>query len=87
MHFVAIKKELTSEIELIGAAYKGFCEAKEAAVVQLVKRMTFNNTTVMVSWLSNLISRDRELLGDDWWPYGVNRNRKSLDAYPRCYHE
>jgi len=87
MHLVAIKKELAGEIELIGAVYKGFCEAKEAAAAQLVKGMTFNNMTVMVPWLSNLISRDRDLLGDDWWPYGVKANRKSLDAYLRYHHE
>ena len=41
----------------------------------------------MIPWLSNLIARDSELLGDDWWPYGVLRNRRSLDAYLRYYHE
>jgi len=87
MHLVAIKKDLAGEIELVRAVYKGFCEAKEAAAAQLAKGMTFNNMTVMVPWLSNLISRDRDLLGDDWWPYGVKANRKSLDAYLRYCHE
>ena len=87
MHLVAIKKDLAGQIELTRAVYKGFCEAKGAAADQLVKGMTFNNMTVMIPWLSNLISRDRDLLGDDRWPYGVKANRKSLNAYLRYYHE
>jgi hypothetical protein len=31
MHLVPIKKELAGETELVGAVYKGFCEAKEAS--------------------------------------------------------
>jgi hypothetical protein len=68
---------LAGETELVGAVYKGFCEAKEVSAAQLVRGMTFNNMTVMIPWLSNLISCDRELLGDDWWPYGVGARTAS----------
>lgn len=87
MHLVAIKKELAGDRDLVRAVYKGFCDAKDHAAQQLVQGMTFNNMTVMIPWLSNLIARDRELLGNDWWPYGVAANRTALDAYLRYSHE
>ena len=56
-------------------------------VEQYVKGMTFNNMTMMLPWLTNLISKDRELLGDDWWPYGIGANRAAIDAVLRYHHE
>ena len=32
---------------------------------------------IMLPWFSKLIEEDRALLGDDWWPYGVQRRRSS----------
>lgn len=87
MHLVAVKKELAKETELVRAVYKAFCEAKQFTIRQLVQGMTFNNMTVMIPWLTNLISRDIELLGNDWWPYGISANRKSIDAFLRYHHE
>ena len=42
---------------------------------------------VMIPWLSDLLLRDRELLGSDWWPYGMSANRAAIDAVLRYHHE
>jgi hypothetical protein len=42
---------------------------------------------VMLPWFSNLIDEDRALLGDDWWPYGIQRNRSAIDVVLRYHHE
>ena len=47
--------------------------AVSGAALQYVKGMTFNNMSIMLPWFSNLIDEDRALLGDDWWPYGIQR--------------
>jgi len=52
-----------------------------------VKGMTFNNMNVMHPWLTKLICDNRGLLGDDWWPYGIERNRAAIDAILRYHHE
>ncbi len=49
--------------------------------------MTFNNMTIMLPWLTKLIDADRDLLGDDWWPYGIEANRPAIDAILRYHHE
>jgi len=88
MHAVVVKRELaTEQPELVKAVYKGFCDAKDQMAEQYVKGMTFNNMTVMLPWLTKLIGDDRDLLGDDWWPYGVGANRAAIDAVLRYHHE
>jgi len=88
MHAVVVKRELADEHpDLVRAIYRGFCEAKDQMAQQYVKGMTFNNMNVMLPWLSALISDDRDLLGDDWWPYGNAANRKAIDAVLRYHHE
>ena len=41
----------------------------------------------MVPWFSALIAENRKMLGEDWWPYGITRNRAALDAFLRYHHE
>jgi 4,5-dihydroxyphthalate decarboxylase len=88
MHAVVVKRELALEQpEVVKAVYKGFCEAKDQMAEQLVKGMTFNNMTVMIPWLTKRIEQDRDLLGEDWWPYGIKANRSALDVVLRYHHE
>lgn len=88
MHAVAVKKELSvRHPERVRAVYRGFCAAKDACEAQYVKGMTFNNMTLMVPWFSQLMTENRALLGQDWWPYGIKANRKALDAYLRYHFE
>jgi 4,5-dihydroxyphthalate decarboxylase len=88
MHTVVVKRELADEHpDIVRAIYRGFCEAKDQMAQQYVKGMTFNNMNVMLPWLSALISENRDLLGEDWWPYGIAANRKAVDAVLRYHHE
>lgn len=88
MHTVVVRKELADEHpEIVKAVFNGFCAAKDAAAEQLVKGMTFNNIAMMVPWLTKRIEDDRAVLGDDWWPYGIARNRAAIDAILRYHHE
>ena len=88
MHTVVVTRELATERpDLLKAVYAGFCAAKDEMAQQYLHGMTFNNMTVMLPWLTKLIGDDREVLGDDWWPYGINANRAALDAVLRYHHE
>jgi 4,5-dihydroxyphthalate decarboxylase len=33
------------------------------------------------------VRRTRELLGADWWSYGLEANRAGLDTFLRYHHE
>ncbi len=88
MHAVVVRRELADEQpELIKAIYRGFCDAKDQMAAQYVKGMTFNNMTMMLPWLTTLIDENRQLLGEDWWPYGIAANRAAIDAVLRYHHE
>jgi 4,5-dihydroxyphthalate decarboxylase len=87
MHAVAVKKALAGEANLMRAVFDAFCVAKDAMAGKLVRGMTFNNMTVMLPWLSHLIQKNRESLGEDWWPYGIRANRAALDAFLRYHYE
>ena len=88
MHTVVVTRELANaQPELVKAIYQGFCAAKDQMAEQYVKGMTFNNMTIMLPWLTKLIGDDRNLLGDDWWPYGIGANRTAIDTVLRYHHE
>ena len=88
MHAVVVKRALATERpEVVRAVYEGFCAAKDRMAEQYVKGMTFNNMTSMLPWLTKLIGEDRDLLGDDWWPYGIKANRAAIDAVLRYHYE
>ncbi|QWT22327.1 hypothetical protein KPL74_10025 [Bacillus sp. NP157] len=88
MHTVVVTRELAeADPALVKSIYRGFCAAKDAAGERYVRGMTFNNMDTMQPWLTGLVARNRELLGDDWWPYGIEANRAALDAILRYHHE
>lgn len=86
MHTVVVRKELLAQHPgLAQAIYRGFCDAKDVAIEQYKAGLIFNNMNIMIPWLSQLLNEDRRLLGDDWWMYGVEANRKTIDTFLR-YH-
>ena len=88
MHTVVVTRALATERpDLVRAVYQGFCAAKDQSAEQYVKGMTFNNMTMMHPWLTALIGENRDLMGDDWWPYGIEANRAAVDAVLRYHHE
>lgn len=88
MHAVVVTRELAdNDPAAVKAIYRGFCDAKDAAIQQLSAGMTFNNLSTSVPWLMQLLTENLSLLGSDWWPYGVEANRRSIDAVLRYNHE
>jgi 4,5-dihydroxyphthalate decarboxylase len=45
------------------------------------------HTTNMMPWLGLLHDRVEHLMGSDWWPYGVERNRAILETVMRYHRE
>ena len=88
MHAVVVRRELADRNPgLVRAVYQGFCDAKAHAMGGYTTGLIFNNMATMVPWVSRLIEADRDLLGDDWWPYGLAANRTALDTFLRYFFE
>ena len=88
MHTVVIRKDTIEQNPGIATAvYQAFCDAKEAAVKEYEHGHIFNNMATMFPWFSHLLEEDKALLGSDWWPYGIQANRKALETLLRYQHE
>ena len=88
MHTVVIRRDLLAKHpELAENVYRAFCDAKEAAVKEFLHGKVFNNMGTMFPWFSNLIDQDINLLGKDWWPYGMGANRRAIELILRYHYE
>jgi ABC-type nitrate/sulfonate/bicarbonate transport system substrate-binding protein len=87
MHVVAIRTELVEQPGLAWALYRAFTEAKEIPARQYRDGATKQHMAVMTPWFSELFAENQRLLGSDWWPYGVEANRKAVDTFLRYHYE
>ena len=50
--------------------------------------MTFLDALkTMLPWLIAHVEETRALMGEDFWPYGFEPNRKTLSTFLRYHHE
>jgi len=88
MHTVVIRRDLLAQHpELAKNIYQGFCAAKDAAVKEYQHGKIFNNMGTMFPWFSHLIDQNIDVLGKDWWPYGIEANQAAIDLILRYHHE
>ena len=84
MHLLGIRRELAEQNPwLPAAALKAFEKAKAAAIGHL--RDT-SATKVTLPFVEESFKAARELMGDDFWAYGVEPNRKTLETFLRRHH-
>ncbi len=85
MHVLAIKRSLYEAHAWIARTlYKAFDQARELCRKQLEQTSV---PPVMMPWLHYYLEEQRELLGEDIWSYGVDKNRATLEAFSRYMHE
>lgn len=88
MHTVVIRRDVYNEHPWVARAiYDAFNEAKQHAVNLYRMGGAFMHGLFMVPWLTAHLEENRQLMGDDLWPYGLEPNRKVLDAFLRYHHE
>jgi 4,5-dihydroxyphthalate decarboxylase len=84
MHVLGIRRELAEKHPwLPGAVYKAFEQAKEAGVRKLSDTSA---TKVTLPFVEERLKEARDLMGHDFWSYGVEPNRKVLDYFLGQHH-
>ncbi|HYF20873.1 MAG TPA: ABC transporter substrate-binding protein [Ramlibacter sp.] len=84
MHVVGIRKELAQQHRwLPGAVFKAFSESKARALQLLADTSA---TKVTLPFVEEQLKAARETLGPDFWSYGVEPNRRTLEAFVRHHH-
>ena len=85
MHTVVIRRELYEKYRWIAQSlFKAFTQAQKKTYEYLATTMAL---TTMLPWQSAHVEEARALLGEDWWPYGVEPNRHVLETFLRYHHE
>lgn len=86
MHTVVIKKSLYQEHAWVARSlYDAFSRARQ----QTYKRMC-NITSalpVMLPWLMAEVEDELSFFGDDFWPYGIEANRITLETFTQYAHQ
>jgi len=84
MHVVGIRRALAERHPwLPGAVFKAFEEAKDLA---LAKLSDTSSTKVTLPFVEETLRQVRSLMGQDFWSYGVGKNRKVLDYFLGQHH-
>ncbi len=88
MHIVAIRKDyLADHPDAPKAIYDAFLQAKDDKAAYYRSQAFKQHMQVMTPWFSELFAENRQLMGEDWWPYGVEKNRTAVDTFLRYCHE
>ena len=84
MHLVGVRRELVERNPwLPGAVFKAFEQAKAAALVQLNDTSA---TKVTLPFVEERLIEARALMGEDFWSYGLEPNRKTLESFLKHHH-
>ena len=85
MHVLVIRKEVYEQHPWIARSlYKAFCEAKQRAI----EAMHISNTLACtLPWLFAEMEQLKSIFGPDWWPYGIEPNRHTLETLIRYMGE
>ena len=85
MHTFVIKRELYNKHPWIAQTmYKAMCASKKTAYDLMINSGALQ---YMLPWLVDHIDKTTELMGADFWPYGLEANRHVLETFLRYSHE
>ncbi len=85
MHTVAIRREIYAANRWVAQSlYKAFVEAQRRCYEDLQETAALKG---MLPWLTAHLEEARREMGDDYWPYGLERNRAGLSTFLRYHHE
>ena len=85
MHTVVIRRDVYDANPWVALnLYQAFCAAKEHNYRMLLET---GSPKASFAWLQPLIEEEQSIIGRDWYPYGVEANRPTIEALLRYTHE
>jgi 4,5-dihydroxyphthalate decarboxylase len=79
MHLVVMRRDVYEKHRWLAMnAFKALEDAKNASLERLTD---FTASLVPLPWSADLARAPQDMLGRDFWPYGIEPNRKTLDAF------
>ncbi len=85
MHTVVIRRDVYERDPWVALSlYNAFCAAKDLCCRLLLET---GSPKATFGWLQAMIEEEQSVFGSDWYPYGVEPNRASLEALLQYNHE
>jgi len=85
MHVVAIRRDVYERNRWIAQSLqKAFVAAQRETYADLSETAALK---AMLPWLTAHVEEARREMGDDFWPYGLDRNRHALATFLRYSHD
>jgi 4,5-dihydroxyphthalate decarboxylase len=85
MHAVAVKRAVLKENpELLGSTFKAYSQAKQSSYTYMAEAAWACD---MLPWYGQELEETRQLMGDNFYSYGIKPNRKTLEALFRYSHQ
>jgi 4,5-dihydroxyphthalate decarboxylase len=85
MHTVVVRRDVYERDRWVAQSlHKAFCAAQRATYEDLSQTAALKT---MLPWLTAHVEDTRREMGDDFWPYGIERNRHTLSTFLRYSHE
>jgi 4,5-dihydroxyphthalate decarboxylase len=76
MHTIVIRQDIDKSYPWVAETlYKAFCLAKEICFQKMAEAGTLKYS---LPWLISEIMKTREIMGEDFWPYGIEKNLKVI---------
>jgi len=84
MHLIGLRRTLAEKYPYLPAAvFKAFEQSKAMALAALGDTSA---SKVTLPFVEEQLKAARELMGKDFWSYGLEANRKTLEAFLRQHH-
>jgi len=84
MHLLVLRRDIAERHPAVAMSlYHAFDESRRIAMRDLWSPGALK---ISLPWISEEYLRTVELMGDDYWPYGVGANRPAIECIPRYIH-
>jgi 4,5-dihydroxyphthalate decarboxylase len=85
MHTVVIRRDVYDRDPWVALSlYKAFCAAKDRCYGLLREA---GSPKASFAWLQPMIEEEQAIIGEDWYPYGIEVNRATIGALLQYAHE
>ena len=85
MHIMVIREELYRRHRWVAQSlFKALLEAKAICIDSTVKN---DGIQSVLPWAGSYLEETRALMGEDFWPYGIEPNRKTIETFLRYADE
>ncbi len=85
MHTLVIRRDVYDANPWVALSlYQGLCAAKQRCYDLITET---GSPKASFAWLQPMIEEEQAIIGKDWYPYGIEANRPSIEALLRYTHE